>query len=55
MTETAYIAGLETTLTTLTEYNLGGYASAKGKEVWATLVQNNVSPEVYRTRVGSSI
>ena len=52
MTETAYIAGLETTLTTLTEYNLGGYASAKGKEVWATLVQNNVSPEVYRTRVG---
>lgn len=52
MTETAYIAGLETTLTTLTEYNLGGYASAKGKEVWATLVQNNVSPEVYRSRVG---
>lgn len=54
MTEAQYISGLESTLTSLTEYSLGGYASAKGKEVWATLVKNNVSPEVYRTRVGTA-
>ena len=54
MTEAEYISGLESTLTTLTEYSLGGYASAKGKEVWATLVANNVSAEVYRTRIGTA-
>ena len=54
MTESEYISGLESTLTTLTEYSLGGYASAKGAEVWATLVKNNVSPQVYRTRVGTA-
>lgn len=54
MTEAEYISGLESTLTALTEYSLGGYASAKGKEVWATLVKNNVSAEVYRTRVGTA-
>jgi len=54
MTETEYISGLESTLTALTEYSLGGYASAKGKEVWATLVENNVSAEIYRTRLGTA-
>ena len=54
MTESEYISGLESTLTTLTEYSLGGYASAKGKEVWASLVKNNVSPQIYRTRVGTA-
>ena len=54
MTESEYISGLESTLTALTEYSLGGYASAKGKDVWATLVKNNVSPEVYRARVATS-
>jgi hypothetical protein len=54
MTEAEYISGLESTLTTLTEYSLGGYASAKGKEVWATLVNNNVSAEVYRARVNTA-
>tara|TARA_Y100000004_G_C8886996_1_gene400248 strand:+ start:16 stop:1140 length:1125 start_codon:yes stop_codon:yes gene_type:complete len=51
MTESEYISGLEKVLTTLTEYGLNGYASAKGKSVYATLVANNVSPESYTNRV----
>ena len=51
MTESEYIGGLEKVLTTLTEYNLAGYASSKGKEVMATLVANNTSPESYANRV----
>jgi len=51
MTESEYISGLEKVLTTLTEYNLNGYASAKGKSVWATLVGNNTSAESYTNRV----
>jgi hypothetical protein len=54
MTESEYISGLESVLTTLTEYSLGGYASGKGKDVWAELVKNSVSPEAYRARVGTS-
>lgn len=54
MTESEYISGLESVLTTLTEYSLGGYASGKGKDVWAQLVKNSVSPEAYRARVGTS-
>ena len=51
MTESEYISGLEKVLTTLTEYNLNGYASSKGKTVWATLVGNNTSAESYTNRV----
>ena len=51
MTESEYISGLEKVLTTLTEYNLNGYASSKGKSVWATLVGNNTSAESYTNRV----
>ena len=51
MSENSYVAGFETVKASLIGNGLGGYAKQKGREVYATLVTNQVSPNEYINRV----
>mgnify|MGYP001182881345 CR=1 FL=1 len=53
MTEGSYVAGFEQIKASLVGQGLGGYAKQKGREIYATMVGNQVSPNEYINRVNT--
>ena len=53
MTEGSYVAGFEQIKASLVGQGLGGYAKQKGREIYATMVGNQVSPSEYINRVNT--
>ena len=51
MSEGSYVAGFEQIKASLVGQGLGGYAKQKGREIYATMVGNQVSPNEYINRV----
>ena len=51
MSEGSYVAGFEQIKASLVGQGLGGYAKQKGREIYATMVGNQVSPSEYISRV----